>query len=64
MNVAPSREHEDVQAERCTKVDQVKRCALRTHDFQVGDELTPTLKMKRRVVVGKYAAQIDSRYAT
>jgi hypothetical protein len=28
------------------------------------DELTPTSKLKRRVIHAKYAAQIDALYAT
>jgi long-chain acyl-CoA synthetase len=45
-------------------VEQVKRWTLLPHDFQVGVELTPTLKVKRKVVGERYAAEIESLYNT
>ena len=47
---------------RLSQVEQVKKWTLLAHDFAVGDELTPTLKVKRKVVAEKFAPQIDSLY--
>ena len=47
-----------------SQVEQVKRWTLLAHDFEVGDELTPTLKVKRKVVAEKYAGEIESLYSS
>ena len=47
---------------RLSNVEQVKKWTLLPKDFTVGDELTPTLKVKRKVVAEKYAALIDGLY--
>ncbi len=44
-------------------VEQIKRWTLLEKDFAMGDELTPTLKVKRKVVAEKYAVAIDAMYA-
>jgi long-chain acyl-CoA synthetase len=42
---------------------QVKKFAILAGDFtQEGGELTPTLKVKRRVVADKYRAAIEELY--
>jgi long-chain acyl-CoA synthetase len=47
-----------------SQAEGIKRFALLPAEWTVdGDELTPTLKLKRRVVQQKYAAQIDALYA-
>jgi long-chain acyl-CoA synthetase len=44
--------------------EQIKKFHLLEKDFTIEDgELTPTLKVKRRVVEKKYAAAIDAMYA-
>jgi len=48
--------------QRLSKVEQVKKWTLLDRDFTVGDELTPTLKVKRKTVAEKYAAVIDQLY--
>jgi long-chain acyl-CoA synthetase len=49
---------------RLSRVEQVKTFAIIGDDWQPGgDELTPTLKLKRRPIALKYAAQIDALYA-
>jgi long-chain acyl-CoA synthetase len=44
-------------------VEQVKRWRLLPAEWTIdGEELTPTMKLKRRVVQAKYADAIDSLY--
>jgi long-subunit acyl-CoA synthetase (AMP-forming) len=46
-------------------VEQVKRIAILGNDWLPdSDELTPTAKLKRRVILRKYQAEIDALYAT
>jgi long-chain acyl-CoA synthetase len=46
------------------RYEQIKQFRLLPHPFSVEDgELTPTLKMKRRVIFEKYSDQIESMYA-
>jgi long-chain acyl-CoA synthetase len=50
--------------ERLARVQQVKRWRLLPVEWTAeSEELTPTLKLKRRVVHAKYADDIDSLYA-
>lgn len=42
---------------------QVKYFEILPKDFEVGDELTPSLKVKRKVVKTKYGAMVDKMYA-
>jgi long-chain acyl-CoA synthetase len=56
------RQLEEVNA-HYARVEQVKRFAILDHDFsQETGELTPSLKVKRNVVVEKYAEIFDSLY--
>ena len=46
-----------------SRVEQVKRFAILPTDWLPGeDELTPTMKLKRKPIVEKYAAEIDALY--
>ena len=46
------------------RVEQVKKFELLPTDWQPGgEELTPTMKLKRRPIERKYAAEIDALYA-
>ena len=50
--------------ERLARVQQVKRWRLLPVEWTAEtEELTPTLKLKRRIVHAKYADVIDSLYA-
>jgi long-chain acyl-CoA synthetase len=50
--------------ESLARVEQVKRFAVLPRPFAVDTgELTPTLKLKRKVVAEKYASEIDALYA-
>jgi long-chain acyl-CoA synthetase len=41
----------------------VKKFKLLPHDWEPGgDELTPTMKLKRKPIVEKYSDEIDSLY--
>jgi long-subunit acyl-CoA synthetase (AMP-forming) len=68
---APSREalHGEIAAavERAnaslSRVEQVKRFAILEAEWPPGgDELTPTLKLKRKPIAAKYAAEIEQLY--
>jgi len=51
--------------QRLARFEQLKRAILVPDEFQPATgELTPSLKLKRRVVEAKYAAQIDAVYST
>jgi long-subunit acyl-CoA synthetase (AMP-forming) len=50
--------------ERLSRVEQVKRFKLLGDEWlPSGDELTPTMKLKRKPIAEKYAAEIDLLYA-
>ena len=47
-----------------SRVEQVKKFELLPTDWQPGgDELTPTMKLKRRPIAHKYEAEIEALYA-
>jgi long-chain acyl-CoA synthetase len=49
---------------KLARVEQVKRFAIIKDDWLPGgDELTPTMKLRRRPIGEKYAAEIDALYA-
>ena len=59
----------DIQAEvdaanaKLSRVEQVKRWALLDEEWLPGgDELTPTMKLKRKPIAEKYGEQIDALY--
>jgi long-chain acyl-CoA synthetase len=46
-----------------SRVEQIKRFTILDEDWLPdGDELTPTMKLKRRVIVKKYAGHIEALY--
>jgi long-chain acyl-CoA synthetase len=54
---------DDVNAER-SRYEQVKRFFILPRDFTMDDgELTPTLKLRRRVVVEHFSGELDELYA-
>ena len=49
---------------RLSRVEQIKKFKILPADWQPGgDELTPTMKLKRKPIAEKYAAEIDALYA-
>lgn len=49
--------------EHFNHVEQVKKIKLLAHEWTIeGGELTPTLKLKRKVILDKYATAIDAIY--
>jgi long-subunit acyl-CoA synthetase (AMP-forming) len=54
----------DAANEDLARVEQIKKFKLLPHDWQPGgDELTPTMKLKRKPIAEKYAEQIEALYA-
>jgi long-subunit acyl-CoA synthetase (AMP-forming) len=49
---------------RLSSVEQIKRHTVLDTEWEPGgDELTPTMKIKRRPIAEKYADEIDALYA-
>jgi long-chain acyl-CoA synthetase len=49
---------------RFSQVEQIKKIALLPAEWPPdSDELTPTMKLKRRGVLAKYAGEIEKLYA-
>jgi long-chain acyl-CoA synthetase len=48
-----------------SRVERVKRFAILASEWRAGgEELTPTLKLKRRAIATRYAAEIDELYSS
>jgi len=58
------RRHVDAVNERLANVEKVKRWTVLDGDFSIGEELTPTYKVRRKVVNERYAREIESNYET
>ncbi|HEU4979349.1 MAG TPA: AMP-binding protein, partial [Solirubrobacteraceae bacterium] len=55
----------DVANAKLARVEQIKKFTLVEGDWLPGgDELTPTMKLKRKPIAEKYASQIDAMYAS
>ncbi len=53
----------DAANERLARVEQIKRFTLVRGDWAPGgDEITPTMKLKRKPIAAKYAAEIEALY--
>ena len=49
---------------KLSKVEQVKRFVIVPQAWEPGgDELTPTMKLRRKPIADKYADEIDAMYA-
>jgi long-subunit acyl-CoA synthetase (AMP-forming) len=54
----------DAANRKLARVEQVKRFTIIPGDWQPdGDELTPTMKLKRRPIAEKYAEEIEAMYS-
>ena len=48
---------------KMSRVEQIKKFTILPQDWQPGgDELTPTMKLKRKPIAEKYADEIESLY--
>ena len=55
----------DAANARLSRAEQIKKFVILRGDWAPGgDELTPTMKLKRRPVGEKYAAEIEALYAS
>ena len=49
--------------ERLSRVEQIKRFRILDGEWEPGgDELTPTMKLRRRPIAEKYADEIEALY--
>jgi len=54
----------DVANTHLARVEQIKKFTVIAGDWLPGgDELTPTIKLKRKPIAAKYTAEIDAMYA-
>jgi long-subunit acyl-CoA synthetase (AMP-forming) len=54
----------DAANEKLARVEQVKKFTIVEGDWLPGgDELTPTMKLKRKPIAEKYASDIDAMYS-
>ena len=54
----------DQANEHLARVEQIKRFTIVPGDWLPGgDELTPTMKLKRKPIAAKYEAEIEAMYA-
>jgi long-subunit acyl-CoA synthetase (AMP-forming) len=54
----------DAANSRLARVEQIKKFTIVPGDWLAGeDELTPTMKLKRKPIAEKYAAEIEAMYA-
>ena len=54
----------DAANEKLARVEQIKKFTIVEGDWLPGgDELTPTMKLKRKPIAAKYTPAIDSMYA-
>ena len=55
----------DAANEKLARVEQIKKFVVLPEDWQPGgDELTPTMKLKRKPIADKYADEIEALYAS
>jgi long-chain acyl-CoA synthetase len=53
----------DAANQRLSRIEQVKRFELLPVEWTAeSEELTPTLKLRRRIIHAKYATEIDGLY--
>ena len=53
----------DAANQRLARVEQIKKFTIIPGDWLPGgDELTPTIKLKRKPIAEKYAAEIEAMY--
>jgi long-chain acyl-CoA synthetase len=54
----------DAANEQLARVEQIKKFTILDEEWQPGgDELTPTMKLKRKPILEKYASEIEGLYA-
>ena len=54
----------DAANEQLARVEQIKKFTILDQEWQPGgDELTPTMKLKRKPILEKYATQVEALYA-
>ena len=61
--IAAVQEGVDEANEKLARVEQIKKFTILTEEWEPGgDELTPTMKLKRKPIAEKYERQIEELY--